>query len=367
VAGRGPAWKQLAGIGALSGALILGLFLLAKWVRETSDWPTEKSDNLLLAGILVVGLIPIALLLIDALIRRGGSLSFQGITIDLAATTSPAVDFKIDTNIGVEGEPVSDSSSRRILDALRKSQTTDIVVLDLKDGKAWWETRLLILAAGAVRKGRPRSIVFVASTIGQNKTFLGWADPQALLDALFDRRNPRHVVYLKTYGLALETAAKWQEAIDKLGPHPPPGAAPAPPPDLAPVPASWNWQPWVLWDDKVQPNPFVAEQLLALALGNEIEETWRAVPPPDPKASSAEKFPHAVTITEEALTTQFADRLHRTAIEETGTSAQQVDAFLADRGELVAITRNGSYVRMASRPALMEGLVQQLLVSTRGG
>jgi len=88
--------------------------------------------------------------------------------------------------------------------------------------------------------------------------------------------------------------------------------------------------------------------------------------PTDPKASSAEKFPHAVTITEETLTTQFADRLHRTAIEETDTSAEQVDAFLVDAGEFVAITTNGAYVRMASRSALMEGLVQQLLVSARG-
>src|SRR5262245_29989343 len=154
--GKGPDWKTLATIGALSGALILGLFVLAKWIRETSDWPTAESDNVLLIGILIVGLIPIALVLIDALIRRGGKLSFQGITIDLTAAASRAVDLRIDTNIGVEGQAVTDSSSMQILAALEKGSKTDIVVVDLQDGKAWWETRLLVLVAGAVRKGRPR-------------------------------------------------------------------------------------------------------------------------------------------------------------------------------------------------------------------
>jgi len=145
----------------------------------------------------------------DALIRRGGKLSFQGITIDLAAAASRTGDLRIDTNIGVEGEAVTDSSSMQILAALEKASETDIVVVDLQDGKAWWETRLLVLVAGAVRKGRPRSVVFVASTTQQKRLFLGWAPPQSLLDALLGRRNPRHVTYLKTYALAQEANEKW--------------------------------------------------------------------------------------------------------------------------------------------------------------
>jgi hypothetical protein len=365
VRGRGPDWRQLAGIGALSGVLVIGLFVLAKWIRENSDWPTAKSDNLLLIGIMVIGLIPIALVLIDALIRRGGKLSFQGVTIDLATAASPAVDFRIVTNIGVEGQAVTDSSSTQILGALEKASETDVVVVDLADGKAWWETRLLVLVEGAARKGRPRSIVFVASTTQQKRRFLGWALPRSLLDALLDERNPRHGTYLKTYALALEAGKKWQEEIDKLGAHPSPGSAPAPPPNLTPVPPTWSWASWVAWDGS-KANPFATEQFLALALGNEIEQEWRADPfPADPDASSAEKFPRAVTITEETLNSQFADKIHRSAIEETAASENQVDSFLGDTGEFAAITRNGSYVRLALRSALLEGLVQQLLISSR--
>ncbi len=46
----------------------------------------------------------------------------------------------------------------------------------------------------------------------------------------------------------------------------------------------------------------------------------------------------------EARATQFADKLHRTAIEETGTGDEQVDAFLRDTGEFAAITYDGAYV-----------------------
>ena len=363
---RGPDWKQLAGIGLLSGALILGFFALAWVIRRHTAWPTAKTDNLLLIGILILGLIPIALVLIYALLQRGGSLSFQGVKIDLAATTSPAVAFRIDTNIGVQWEAVSDSSSREILDALRKAVMTEVVLVDLEDGTAWWETRLFVLAAGAARKGAPRALVFVATSPDRPKRFVGWASPRALVEACLDERNPRHVTYTKVYGLAQDAGEKWQREVDKLGPSPPPGAAVATPTDLPPVPPNWSWASWVAWDDQNRPNQFITEQLIALALGNEIEEQWKASPY-DPAAPPEKRFPNAVTITEHALATQFADKLHRTAIEETGTGDEQVDAFLRDTGEFAAITYDGAYVRLAVRSTVMEGLVQQLLVSARAG
>jgi hypothetical protein len=61
---------------------------------------------------------------------------------------------------------------------------------------------------------------------------------------------------------------------------------------------------------------------------------------------------------------QFARQLHRTVIEKRAAKEDQVSAFLADPGEFVAITESGSYVRLASRSAVLEGLVQQLLVSS---
>jgi hypothetical protein len=58
--------------------------------------------------------------------------------------------------------PVTDSATTQILDTLRQATGDYVVVVDLEDGKAWWETRLLVLLAGAVRLGKPDKIVFVS-------------------------------------------------------------------------------------------------------------------------------------------------------------------------------------------------------------
>jgi hypothetical protein len=350
--------RRLVVAGALSAVLVVGLFALARWVRVSTDWPTAKSDNLLLIGVLVVGMIPTELLLVDALIRRGGKLSFTGVTIDLAAAGPVAVDYTIDTNIGVTGETVSDTSSENILDALRRSAKTDVVLVNLGDGKAWWETRLLVLAAGGARTGKPRAVVFVTSERGQSGTFLGWAPPGSLLEALFEPSNPRHTIYRKAHADALHAAEKWQKAIDELD-NKPPGTVLATPAELTEWP--WNWE-WVAWRNG-RANPFAPEQFLAIDLGRKIEETWRASKAP-PDASPTEKFPNAVTITEENVRSQFGRQLHRTAIEEGAGREDPVSTFLADTGEFVAITQAGSYVRLAPRSAVLERLVQQLLVSS---
>ena len=40
---------------------------------------------------------------------------------------------------------------------------SEIAVIDLEDGQAWWETRLLVLLAGAVRLKKPDKIVFLGT------------------------------------------------------------------------------------------------------------------------------------------------------------------------------------------------------------
>jgi hypothetical protein len=346
-------WWRLAAAGSFSVAAVIGLFALARWARVSSDWPTAKSDNILLIGILVVGLIPMELLVIDALIRRGGKLSFQGIAIDLAVGP-PTVDLQIDTNIGLSGETVSDTASTQILDTLKRAANSDVVVVDLENGTAWWETRLFILAAGGARTGSPRAIVFVTAERGQSRAFLGWAAPASLIEALCEPSNPRHAIYRKARALALDAGEQWQKVIDST----PPGGP-------LTIPAGLTTSPWnlsgVAWNGR--PNPFATEQFLAMDLGQQIEDSWRAVPSPS-GASPAERFPRAVMITEASVRSQFGRQLHRTAIEEDAAKADQAALFLAGSGQFVAITHDGSYVRLAPRSAVLEGLVQQLLVSS---
>ena len=261
-----PSGRLLAAVGALSGLLVIALFGLALVVRRTSAWPTASTDGILLVGILIIGLIPLLLLLVDTVIRRGGSLSFQGVRIDLSAAASPRPTLTIDTNIGASGQPVNDSSSVQILDALEKASESDVVVVDLEDGRAWWETRLLVLVAGAVRKGRPHAIVFVGTRAGKAQAYLGWSEPKALLDEfLVGTPTPRRDTYVKLYGLAADAVKQWEEQARNA--PPPPGGFPATPVGLTAAP--WNYS-FIAWKDG-KLNPFAFEQFLAAGLGTEIE------------------------------------------------------------------------------------------------
>lgn len=353
-----PSGRLLAAVGALSGALVIALFGLAVVVRDTSSWPTAGTDSILLVGILIVGLIPILLLLLDTVIRRGGSLSFQGVRIDLSAAAPSRPTLTIDTNIGASGQPVNDSSSSQILDALAEAAESEVVVVDLEDGRAWWETRLLVLVAGAVRKGRPHAIVFVGTQGGKKGVYLGWSEPKALLDELLlGSPTPRRDTYVKLYGEAVDAEKQWAQQVALT----PPGGQPVPPPGLTTPPWSYGFIAWK--DGKL--NPFAFEQFFAAALGSAVEETWRQGTPPTSAAPAQLAYPGAVTITEDVLNGRLAHCLHRIGIEEEATGDEPVDVFLGDRGQFVAITRDGVYVRLAPRAALLDGLVQQLLIQSR--
>ncbi|KJS51301.1 hypothetical protein VM98_37925 [Streptomyces rubellomurinus subsp. indigoferus] len=67
-----------------------------------------------------------------------------------------------------------DSGGSHILSTLRRSAGTDVVIVDLEDGHAWWETRLLVLCAGAERLGRPPVIVCTAVQGSQTGRYIGW-------------------------------------------------------------------------------------------------------------------------------------------------------------------------------------------------
>jgi hypothetical protein len=64
-------------------------------------------------------------------------------------------------NIGKPEAAVSDSTPMKIVSAFEVIVENQIVRLDLKEGNAWWVSRLLALCTGATRAGSPEAIVFV--------------------------------------------------------------------------------------------------------------------------------------------------------------------------------------------------------------
>jgi len=59
--------------------------------------------------------------------------------------------------------PINDSTSEQILDTLRTPVSSDIFVINLESGHAWWENAIGGVVRGAVRLRHPSSPVTTAS------------------------------------------------------------------------------------------------------------------------------------------------------------------------------------------------------------
>jgi hypothetical protein len=120
------------------------------------------------------------------LIERGGAVEAVGVKLNFArVVTSPLATLTMPANLGgTPGQAIADSATSSILDTLRQARLSDIVVVDLGLGGEWWETRLLVLLAGAVRLRHPELVVFTATDGGIQHAFQGWARPDDLFPLL---------------------------------------------------------------------------------------------------------------------------------------------------------------------------------------
>jgi hypothetical protein len=170
-----------------------------------------------LIGVLLLSLLPIALALLDVIIDRGGSIKYGGVEINFVRSKEKGTaGIVIAPNVGVPGQPVIDSTKAVILDALDQASANDLVVVDLEDGQAWWETRLLVLLAGAVRLGKPDKIVFLGRDANIDRQFRGWAHASDLLPRLV----AAHPQYARSLHAAWAAARQWEllEPMDTSNP-----------------------------------------------------------------------------------------------------------------------------------------------------
>ncbi|GAI95946.1 unnamed protein product, partial [marine sediment metagenome] len=242
--------------------ILVGLLIIFVVLRATIDWPSEKSETAVLIGILLFSLLPILLALVDSIIERGGVIKAGGVEIDFSQVPQMGTSgFTVPVNIGIPGQSVSDSGTTEILDSLRQATACGIVIIDLEEGQAWWETRLLVLLAGAVRLKKPEKVVFVGKDRGIDKCFQGWGHPSELLPCLLRA----HSQYPMSYHKSMAAALQW-EMVE-------PSRAGIVPPQPAWIKAGLAGQhPWMAFDNTTGlPNPLFAEQLLASDLGTEVE------------------------------------------------------------------------------------------------
>ncbi len=314
--------------------MLVGLLLIVWALMTKANWPSQGSETTVLVGVLVFSLLPILLALVDVIIERGGVIEYGGMKIDFSQVPKMGVSgFTVPVNIGVSGQSVTDSSTTEILDALRQATACDVVIIDLEEGEAWWETRLLVLLAGAVRLKKPEKVVFIGKDGGIDKCFQGWGYASDLLPCLLQA----HSKYPLSYHKAIAAVRQW-EMVEPSGdiqnpPQPPLGLL-----GLA------GQHPWMSFDNTTGlPNKLLAEQLLASDLGAEVE---------------SQEQPKRISLVR--LEELFRPVLHKESVDESWPTEQQISAFFDSDTSYIAITQNNKYTTLVSRLTVLNTIIKKL-------
>lgn len=315
----------------------VGIFILFTTVffflKAKGIWGEGISDNWALLGILLLSVLPVIFALIDVFIEKGGSIEYKGIKLDFSQSIQGGFrGFKIPGNIGISGAPISDSSTTEILEAIQRATTCDLIIIDLEDGKAWWETRLLVLLTGAIRHQKPAKVVFVGTDGTKEDIFQGWAHPSDLLPLLLKSNKQYEMLYSKTVAAVQQWAL-----IEPAGPnfqHVP----------LPFMQTTATKHPWMAFTyESGLPNPFFGEQLLASLLGEEIESKES---PKEISLARAEEL--------------FRSVLRKQAIDESWGIKQQNTEFFETDEDYLAITHKRKFKALVSRLALLSEALKSM-------
>lgn len=332
-------------------ATFLVLLLTFAWLWTVIGWPSGQSESIVLVGVPLVSLLPIALVFLDIMMQRGGLIEYRGVMLDFTHVRDVGTSgVTVDENIGVRGHAIQSSATTQILEPLRKATADEVVVIDLKDGRAWWETRLLVLLEGAERLGKPEVVVFVGTEAGKPQRFQGWGYADELLHVLTGA-DPQ---YRQTVQRARAAGRQW----DLVEPKPlgDPRGAPRPP-----DPFRWMWVPeslatlatrfpWMAFEDGTKHDLFV-EQVLAHDLGVRIEAAWE-----DPQEEADKR-----EVTLRRLEELFRPVLHRESVDHGWSDGRQIDGFLGSDDEYLVLTRRGGYEGMVARLTVLNEFVRSMV------
>jgi hypothetical protein len=320
---------------AFTVLILVCLLIIFVFLRATKNWPSEKSEPTVLIGILLISLLPVLLALVDVIIERGGVIKAGGVEIDFSKVPQIGMSgFSVPINVGLPDYAVDSSHTPDIFNAFNKIALFDVAIIDLKEGQAWWETRLLVLLAGAVRRKKPEKVVFVAKDGSIDKCFQGWGHPRELLPCLLRA----HSQYPMSYHKAMAAARQW-EMVEPTGDIQNPPQPPYGPLGLA------GQHSWMAFDNTTGlPNPLFAEQLLAYDLGSKVE---------------SEEKPKRISLVR--LEELFRPVLHKESIDERWSAERQLNEFLNSDSDFLAITQNGKYLTMVSRLTVLNSIVRTLV------
>ena len=323
--GRAPSrfWPFTPRTTLLIAVLVL-VALLAAWglLRDLLHFDRVEAGAVL-AGIVALSVLPILMLLLEGIGTGGGSIEIGQVKVDLTAAARAQVLTVAPPNVAAS-EVIGDSGSHQIIEGLKRSRASRTVVVDLEEGHAWWESRLLILCEGAVRLGQPQVVVFTATRSGRVRQFVGWAHPAAIQRRLLDADPGFAAAHDSALGLAL--AARQTHGLAAGNANPAGNARPQ---------ALLNKQ-FIVYPGGIQPtgvgrlNEFLEEQLLADALAPSEIQGHREI---------------TVSRLEELL----APVLRKGYVDRTDPDAEWFRKALRSDEEYLAVTDAGTYQGLMSR------------------
>jgi hypothetical protein len=313
--------------------VIVCLFvLLFSLTQRYLDWPgTDFRKELMLLAFLV-SFLPMVLILLDFFSNRGAVIDVQGFKIDFGRINLDQSDIKrqsfgLPDNIGLSGPIVSDTMPMNIIDTLDEATNHEIVVINLKEGNAWWVTRLLALSAGAVRTHSPYALIFIGTKENKPDCFLGWGKPRNILDAILNDRTE----YRFCYNRALQIARQVIMYGD-VGLRPPQAALPM-------EVMRYLYQP-----EFVNKGEAVTEQIVMDQLASSPE--------------SLENPPDRLTL--KRLEELFGHCLYQDSIELSGSNEQQMEQVLNSMASYIALVRRGKYDSIIKREAVEQLILKEL-------
>jgi len=324
---------------------ILFAILFALLHRYTG-WPDKELRAPLIYAAIALGLVPLTLVLLDFAAGRRAVLDFKGIRIDFSqAGLGPAGvrarSAWLPDNIGIPGTILSNTSAMQIIAALEQAAANEVVLVDIKDGHAWWVTRLLALSAGAVRAGSPKALVFLGMRQNVDGAYLGWAEPAAVLDALLADKSEYRAVYERAVKITRQLALFGDPEVASAGIEPNPHVA------------RYSSRP-----DYVALGDAALEQIL-------MDQLATILPVGLPAGRSLEDPPDRLTL--RRLYELLEPCLYLDAVDLTASTEDQVSSFLGGQAPYVGLVRGGKYESMLKREVGERLVLRGLLAQSRPG
>jgi hypothetical protein len=321
----------------LTPLLLIVLVAGAATLRSVSDWPGTNSDNLLLGAVVVLGLLPLALLLVDSVASRGGSVGFRDIQVSFAATTPDKTQATMSVNLGapLPGVTLMDSGRIPVLASLLAMTTSELAVIDLDEEGGWWPTRLFALSAGATRQGMPHTIAFVSGR--DVHRFEGYVSSSKLREAFLSARADFRHVFIRA-----ERITRKLQLVEPTGVNLPPPLledAELLGPDLQDLIA----EVFPIGTDEVDPQVFERVLLKLLA--------------------PLETNPPQVPISPNELNRLFAYVLWKGQVDRTSSSAVQLEEVLMSGGPYVAISERDAFKGLKERSSILQEIVRDVVRS----